>query len=58
MNTRCSFTAHLFSGLPSQAFEYIQYNNGLMTEKDYPYQAYVTKQKDFLHLKTKLKWLS
>ncbi|KAM6936935.1 pro-cathepsin H [Xenentodon cancila] len=26
-------------GLPSQAFEYIMYNNGLMTEKDYPYTA-------------------
>ncbi|XP_029378826.1 pro-cathepsin H isoform X1 [Echeneis naucrates] len=26
-------------GLPSQAFEYIFYNNGLMTETDYPYKA-------------------
>ncbi|XP_071355580.1 pro-cathepsin H [Trachinotus anak] len=26
-------------GLPSQAFEYIVYNKGLMTEKDYPYTA-------------------
>ncbi|XP_005999744.1 pro-cathepsin H [Latimeria chalumnae] len=26
-------------GLPSQAFEYIKYNKGLMTEKDYPYKA-------------------
>ncbi|CAJ1056743.1 pro-cathepsin H [Xyrichtys novacula] len=26
-------------GLPSQAFEYIMYNKGLMTEKDYPYKA-------------------
>lgn len=26
-------------GLPSQAFEYIFYNKGLMTEKDYPYTA-------------------
>uniref|UniRef100_A0A3B3VPW4 Cathepsin H n=1 Tax=Poecilia latipinna TaxID=48699 RepID=A0A3B3VPW4_9TELE len=26
-------------GLPSQAFEYIMYNKGLMTEKDYPYTA-------------------
>ncbi|KAM6960777.1 LOW QUALITY PROTEIN: pro-cathepsin H [Aplochiton taeniatus] len=25
-------------GLPSQAFEYIKYNKGLMTEDDYPYQ--------------------
>ncbi|XP_074489068.1 pro-cathepsin H [Sebastes fasciatus] len=27
-------------GLPSQAFEYIMYNKGLMTEKDYPYTAF------------------
>ncbi|XP_008309210.1 pro-cathepsin H [Cynoglossus semilaevis] len=27
-------------GLPSQAFEYIMYNKGLMTEADYPYRAY------------------
>ncbi|XP_060891310.1 pro-cathepsin H [Labrus mixtus] len=27
-------------GLPSQAFEYIMYNKGLMTEEDYPYTAY------------------
>ncbi|XP_068459020.1 pro-cathepsin H [Clinocottus analis] len=26
-------------GLPSQAFEYIMYNKGLMTEKNYPYTA-------------------
>nr|AWM30700.1 cathepsin H [Rachycentron canadum] len=26
-------------GLPSQAFEYIMYNKGLMTELDYPYTA-------------------
>nr|BAM99886.1 cathepsin H [Oplegnathus fasciatus] len=26
-------------GLPSQAFEYIMYSKGLMTEKDYPYTA-------------------
>uniref|UniRef100_A0AAQ5XQ37 Pro-cathepsin H n=1 Tax=Amphiprion ocellaris TaxID=80972 RepID=A0AAQ5XQ37_AMPOC len=26
-------------GLPSQAFEYIMYNKGLMTETDYPYKA-------------------
>ncbi|MEQ2261491.1 hypothetical protein XENORESO_011103 [Xenotaenia resolanae] len=25
-------------GLPSQAFEYIMYNKGLMTEQDYPYK--------------------
>ena len=31
------------SGLPSQAFEYIMYNKGLMTEEDYPYTAYVNK---------------
>lgn len=30
------------SGLPSQAFEYIMYNKGLMTEETYPYTAYVT----------------
>ncbi|XP_070687246.1 pro-cathepsin H-like [Pempheris klunzingeri] len=27
-------------GLPSQAFEYIMYSKGLMTEQDYPYTAY------------------
>ncbi|XP_069564848.1 pro-cathepsin H [Brachyistius frenatus] len=27
-------------GLPSQAFEYIMYNKGLMTEQDYPYTAF------------------
>ncbi|XP_047437269.1 pro-cathepsin H-like [Mugil cephalus] len=27
-------------GLPSQAFEYIKYNKGLMTEEDYPYKAH------------------
>ncbi|XP_053172817.1 pro-cathepsin H-like [Scomber japonicus] len=27
-------------GLPSQAFEYIKYNNGLMTEDDYPYKGH------------------
>lgn len=32
-------------GLPSQAFEYIKYNNGLMTEKDYPYKAQESKCK-------------
>lgn len=32
----------LFSGLPSQAFEYIMYNKGLMTEEDYPYTAKVS----------------
>ncbi|XP_013859008.1 pro-cathepsin H [Austrofundulus limnaeus] len=26
-------------GLPSQAFEYVMYNKGLMTEQDYPYKA-------------------
>ncbi|XP_072550727.1 pro-cathepsin H [Salminus brasiliensis] len=26
-------------GLPSQAFEYIKYSKGIMTEKDYPYTA-------------------
>uniref|UniRef100_A0A8B9KB55 Peptidase C1A papain C-terminal domain-containing protein n=1 Tax=Astyanax mexicanus TaxID=7994 RepID=A0A8B9KB55_ASTMX len=26
-------------GLPSQAFEYIKYNKGIMTEDDYPYTA-------------------
>ncbi|KAK2917862.1 hypothetical protein Q8A73_004608 [Channa argus] len=26
-------------GLPSQAFEYIMYNKGLMTENDYPYKG-------------------
>lgn len=31
------------SGLPSQAFEYIMYNKGLMTEDDYPYNAIVTE---------------
>lgn len=30
-----------FSGLPSQAFEYIKYNKGLMTEEDYPYKGSV-----------------
>ncbi|TNN70101.1 Pro-cathepsin H [Liparis tanakae] len=27
-------------GLPSQAFEYIKYNKGLMAEDDYPYKGY------------------
>ncbi|XP_071771678.1 pro-cathepsin H [Centroberyx gerrardi] len=27
-------------GLPSQAFEYIMYNKGLMAEDDYPYKAF------------------
>ncbi|XP_041651707.1 pro-cathepsin H [Cheilinus undulatus] len=27
-------------GLPSQAFEYIMYNKGLMSEKDYPYTSF------------------
>lgn len=27
-------------GLPSQAFEYIMFNKGLMTEEDYPYTSY------------------
>ncbi|KAK2842255.1 hypothetical protein Q5P01_012455 [Channa striata] len=30
-------------GLPSQAFEYIMYNKGLMTENDYPYKAFEDK---------------
>uniref|UniRef100_A0AAX7VNG3 Cathepsin H n=1 Tax=Astatotilapia calliptera TaxID=8154 RepID=A0AAX7VNG3_ASTCA len=30
-------------GLPSQAFEYIMYNKGLMTEQDYPYTAFEGK---------------
>lgn len=28
-------------GLPSQAFEYILYNKGLMDEEAYPYRAQV-----------------
>ncbi|KAM4573645.1 pro-cathepsin H [Odontesthes bonariensis] len=28
-----------YGGLPSHAFEYIMFNKGLMTEKDYPYTA-------------------
>ncbi|XP_033480672.1 pro-cathepsin H-like isoform X1 [Epinephelus lanceolatus] len=27
-------------GLPSQAFEYIKYNSGIMTEEDYPYKGH------------------
>ncbi|XP_056134676.1 pro-cathepsin H-like isoform X1 [Lampris incognitus] len=37
-------------GLPSQAFEYIKYNNGLMTEDDYPYKG----QDDTCHFKPEL----
>ncbi|KAL2088805.1 hypothetical protein ACEWY4_015704 [Coilia grayii] len=29
-----------FGGLPSQAFEYIKYRGGLMTEDDYPYKGH------------------
>ena len=36
--------SHPNSGLPSQAFEYIHYNPGLMQEKDYPYKAKVGLQ--------------
>ncbi|CAG13112.1 unnamed protein product, partial [Tetraodon nigroviridis] len=32
-------------GLPSQAFEYIKYNKGLMTESGYPYTAFEGKCK-------------
>lgn len=40
------------SGLPSQAFEYIMYNKGLMTEDDYPYNAFVTE--NYIMNKTEL----
>lgn len=33
----------LCSGLPSQAFEYIRYNNGLDSEASYPYKAHDEK---------------
>ena len=36
------FWTSFYSGLPSQAFEYIRYNPGLTTEKQYPYQAKVS----------------
>ncbi|CAN9506718.1 unnamed protein product [Ophioblennius macclurei] len=32
-------------GLPSNAFEYIKYNKGLMTEEDYPYKGHDEKCK-------------
>lgn len=36
-----SFFMFLFRGLPSQSFEYIKYNKGLMKEEDYPYKSFV-----------------
>lgn len=36
-------------GLPSQAFEYIRYNKGIMGEDTYPYKGQVTGQPG-LHL--------
>lgn len=36
-------SACIYSGLPSQAFEYIHYNDGLDSEASYPYKAHDEK---------------
>lgn len=43
-------------GLPSQAYEYLKYNGGMATEKDYPYVAPENGGKNKCSLKKKKGW--